>query len=82
MYFLKFLYIFPLKSKARTTVTSAFKSILKNHKICYTSTKLPIWVRTDKGKEFFNRHFQDMLNIWVFRYRYVVILKWGIPLLR
>jgi len=57
--FSKYLHILPLKSK---TGTSAFKSILENPKYSKPIERQPIWVRTDKGKEFLNRHFQDMLK--------------------
>jgi transposase InsO family protein len=54
--FSKFLYIVPLKSKTGPAVASAFTSILND------SRKRPIWVRTDKGKEFLNKNFQDALK--------------------
>jgi hypothetical protein len=60
--FSKYLHIVPLKSKTGTAVTSAFKSILENPKYSKPIQRQPIWVRTDKGKEFLNRHFQDMLK--------------------
>jgi len=60
--FSKFLHIVPLKSKSGMVVTSAFKSILENPKYSKPVQIQPIWVRTDKGKEFLNRHFQDMLK--------------------
>ena len=44
------------------TVTSAFKSILENPKYSKPIQRQPIWVRTDKGKEFLNQDFQDMLK--------------------
>ena len=60
--FSKFLHIVSLKSKSGTDVTSAFKSILENLKYSKPIQRQPMWVRTDKGKEFLNRHFQDMLK--------------------
>jgi transposase InsO family protein len=60
--FSKFLHIVPLKSKTGPTVTSAFKSIVNNNKYSKPVKKRPIWVRTDKGKEFLNTTFQDMLK--------------------
>ena len=60
--FSKYLHIFPLKSKSGTAVTSAFKSILENTKYSKPLQKHPVWVRTDKWKEFLNRHLQDMLK--------------------
>jgi hypothetical protein len=50
--FSKFLHIVPLKSKSGMTVTSAFKSILENPKYSKPIQRQPLWVRTDKGKEF------------------------------
>ena len=61
--FSKFLHVVPLKSKMGPAVTSAFQSILKDPK--YSTPlfkKRPIWVRTDRGKEFLNKNFQDMLK--------------------
>jgi len=47
--FSKFLYLIPLRSKTGTVVASAFQSIFNDQK----QRRRPIWVRTDKGKEFF-----------------------------
>jgi transposase InsO family protein len=55
--FSKFLSIVPLLSQTGTAVASTFRSILPNY-----SRRLPIWVRTDKGKEFLNSSLQDMLK--------------------
>jgi hypothetical protein len=57
--FSKFLHVVPLKAKTGPVVTTAFQSIFKNPK--YSPGKRPVWVRTDKGKEFLNKPFQDML---------------------
>ena len=57
--FSKFLHLIPLKSKTDTAVSSAFQSIFKDPRY---STRRPIWLRTEKGKEFLNRQFQDMLK--------------------
>ena len=57
--FSKFLHLVPLKSKTGTAVSSAFQSIFKDPRY---STRRPIWLRTDKGKEFLNRQFQDTLK--------------------
>jgi len=43
-------------------VTSAFKSILENPKYSKPKQRQLYWVRTDKGKEFLNRHLHDMLK--------------------
>jgi hypothetical protein len=55
--FSKFLHIVPLRVKTGTAVASAFLSILATY-----SHRRPIWVRTDRGKEFLIRLFQDMLK--------------------
>ena len=60
--FSKFLHILPLKSKMSTSVTLAFKSILKDPKYSTPVQRRPILVRTDKVEEFLKRHFQDMLK--------------------
>jgi hypothetical protein len=52
-----FLHIVPLRAKTGTGVASAFLSILAKY-----TRRRPIWVRTDRGKEFLNRSFQDMLK--------------------
>jgi len=57
--FSKFLHLVPLRSKTGTALSSAFQSIFKDPRY---STRRPIWLRTDKGKEFLNRDFQDMLK--------------------
>jgi len=58
--FSKFLHLIPLKKKSGPAVTAAFLSICDD-KPKLTSRRL-IWVRTDKGKEFLNKDFQDMLR--------------------
>ena len=57
--FSSFLHLVPLKSKTGTAVSSAFQSIFKDPRY---STRRPIGLRTDKGKEFLNRQFQDTLK--------------------
>ena len=56
--FSKFLHLVPLKSKTGTAVASAFTSIFKDS----SRRRRPVWVRTDKGKEFINKHFRAMLK--------------------
>jgi len=56
----KYLNLIPIKTKSRPSVASAFRSIFDDPK--YSTSRRPIWVRTDKGKEFLNKHFQDMLR--------------------
>ena len=46
----------PIKTKSGTAVTSAFRSLL------HDDSRRPLCVRTDKGKEFLNKHFQEMLR--------------------
>ena len=58
----KFLQIIPLKSKTGKAVTSAFQTILKDAKYLKPIRRRPVWVRTDREKEFLNKSFQDMLK--------------------
>jgi hypothetical protein len=60
--FSKFLHIIPLKRKTGTAVTSAFQSILNDPRYMKPIRKRPVWLRTDRGKKFLNRSFQDMLK--------------------
>jgi len=55
--FSKFLHLVPLRAKTGTAVAPAFTSIFKDS----TRRRRPVWVRTDKAKEFLNRHFREML---------------------
>ena len=48
--FSKFQHMVPLKSKTGTAAASAFESIFRDTK--YSGRRRPIWVRTEKGKEF------------------------------
>jgi len=57
--FSKFLYLIPMKTKNGPFVTSAFRSILDDDP---NSLRRPVCVRTNKGKEFLNKYFQDMLR--------------------
>ena len=56
----KFLYLIPVKTKSGRADTPVFRSIFDD------KPKLPsqrsVWVRTDKGKEFLNKDFRDMLR--------------------
>jgi len=58
--FSKYLHLIPIKTNNGPSVALAFRSIFDDPK-CSTG-RGPIWVRTDKGKEFLNKHFQDMLR--------------------
>ena len=54
--FSKYLHLVPIKTKSGPAVTSAFRYLLHDDSL------RPLWVRTDKGKEFLNKHFQDILR--------------------
>ena len=60
--FSKFLHIVPIKWKMGPAVASACQSIFKDPKYSTPLPKRPIWVGTDKGKEFLNKNFQNMLK--------------------
>jgi len=53
--FSKYLHLIPIRTKSGPSVASSFRSIFHDR-------RRPIWVRTDKCKEFLNKHFQDMLR--------------------
>jgi len=59
--FSKFLFLVPVKPKSGPAITTAFLSILDDDDPKKTSRR-PVWVRTDKGKEFLNKYFQEMLR--------------------
>jgi len=46
-----------VKTKSGPAVTSAFRSLFHDD-----DSRRPVWVRKEKGKEFLNKHFQDMLR--------------------
>jgi len=54
--FFKFLHIIPLLSKTGKAVTTAFQSMFKDPKY-FKPIRCPVWVRTDRGKEFSNKSF-------------------------
>jgi hypothetical protein len=60
--FSKFLHGVPLKNKAGPTVTSAFQSILQDAKYNTPYKRRPLVLQTDRGKEFLNKTFQNMLQ--------------------
>jgi len=60
--FSKFLHVVPFKSKTGQTVTSAFQSIFTDKKYSKPHKQRPHTLQTDKGKEFLNKTFQDMLR--------------------
>ena len=61
--FSKIFHIFPPLSKTGEAVTTAFQSIFKDPKYSQPIRRRSVWVRTDKGKEFLNRSFQDTLRL-------------------
>ena len=52
--FSKYLHLIPIRTKSEPAVASAFRSIFDDPE----RRRYPIWVRTDKGKEFLNKHFR------------------------
>jgi transposase InsO family protein len=48
--------------KTGTAVSAAFGTVLNNHKYLKPIKQRPVWVQTDKGKEFLNASFQDLLK--------------------
>ena len=57
MYFSIYLHLIPVKTKSGPSNASAFRSIFH-----YDNSRRSVWVLTDKGKEFLNKQFQDMLR--------------------
>ena len=55
-----FVHTIPIKTKSGPSVASLCLSIFNDP--TYTKRGRPIWVRTDEGKEFVNKHFQVMLR--------------------
>jgi hypothetical protein len=60
--FSKFLRIVPLKSKTGTAVSAAFETVLNDAKYLKPVKRHPVWVQTDKEREFLNASFQNLLN--------------------
>ena len=60
IYSLLILYLIPVKTKSGPAVTAAFRSIFYDKPILHS--RRPVWVRMDKGKEFLNKYFQDILR--------------------
>jgi len=54
--FSNYLYLMLVKTKRRPSVASGIRYIFDEPKY---SKRRPIWVRTDKGKEDLNKHFQE-----------------------
>ena len=53
--FSKYGWIVPLKDKKGETVTEAFKTIIKEG-------RKPLYLWTDKGKEYYNKHLKNLLE--------------------
>ena len=58
--FSKYLHSMPLRTKTGKEVASALESILQYLKYTKPLRRRAVWVRTDKGKEFLNTHFQTL----------------------
>jgi len=53
----KYLYLVPVKTNSGLSIPSAFRYLFHEN-----DTRSPVCGRTEKGKEFLNKHFQDMLR--------------------
>jgi hypothetical protein len=60
--FSKYLHSVPLRSKTVAAVTSAFKDILQDPRYSKPFRRRPVWVLTDKIKEFLNAEFEGLLK--------------------
>jgi transposase InsO family protein len=61
--FTRYIHVVPLRAKTGTAVAMAFSSILADSRYSLkTGVRRPVWVRTDRGKEFLNRSFRDLLK--------------------
>ena len=58
--FSKYLHLFPVKNKSGPSITSAIRSLFHDD-----DSRRPVWLRTDKGKEFLYKHFQHMFVVYV-----------------
>ena len=54
--FSNYLHLVPIKTKSGPAVTSAFRSLI------HDDSPRNLWVLNNKGKEFLNKHFQDILR--------------------
>jgi transposase InsO family protein len=55
--FSKYLNLVQVKTKSGQSITSAFRSLFRDD-----DSRRPVCLRTDKCKEFPNKHFQDILR--------------------
>jgi len=60
--FSKYLHCVPLRTKTGGEVAAAFESIFRDSKYTKPIRRRPVWVRTDKGKEFLYTQFQTLLK--------------------
>ena len=60
--FPKYLHSVPLRTKTGKEVAAALESIFKDPKYTKPICRRPVWVRTDKVKEFLNTQFQKLLK--------------------
>jgi len=60
--FSNYLHIVPLKLKTCKAVSEAFETVLNDDKYMEPLKRRPIWVLTDKGKEFLGSTFQKLLK--------------------
>jgi transposase InsO family protein len=58
----KFLHIVPIKNKTGKSVAAALLPIFSDNRYNKHVRRRPILLRTDRGKEFINRTFQDALR--------------------
>jgi len=60
--FSKYLHSVSLRTKTGKEVAAALQSIFRDPKYTKPILRRPVWVRTDKGKEFLNTLFQTLLK--------------------
>jgi transposase InsO family protein len=60
--FSKYLHSVPLRTKTGKEVAAALESTFKDPKYTKPIRRRPVWVRTDKGKEFLDTQFQALLK--------------------
>ena len=58
--FSKYQFLIPVKIKSGPAVTAAFRSIFDDKP--KLRSRRPVWVRTDKGKEYLNEYIHGMLR--------------------
>jgi hypothetical protein len=68
--FSKYLHFVPRKSKTVPSLTAAFQLVLKDRRYSKPVRRRPVWLQTDRGKEFSNKPFQDRLKREGFQFFY------------